>query len=132
MQDDKFKDIFNNFEPELSSDMSFMNKLQRNLDSVEIIKQHNAEVKAANRKAVVIAAFVGFVIGFLLSRALPYVDNFMVNIQANLATSPFIRTLADNYLIAAWFVIACSSLLITLNTYEAAIHLLKPKHQNAL
>ena len=38
MEDDKLKSLFSNFEPELSSDFLFMNKLQRNLNSVELIK----------------------------------------------------------------------------------------------
>ena len=42
-EDDKFKSLFSNFEPELSSDFRFMNKLQRNLNSVELVKQHIAE-----------------------------------------------------------------------------------------
>ena len=46
MEDDKLKSLFSNFEPELSSDFLFMNKLQRNLNSVELIKQHTVEVNS--------------------------------------------------------------------------------------
>ncbi len=56
MEDDKLKSLFTNFEPELSSDFKFMNKLERNLNSVEIIKRHTAEVRSRNKKAVAIAA----------------------------------------------------------------------------
>ncbi len=64
MEDDKLKSLFTNFEPELSSDFKFMNKLERNLNSVEIIKRHTAEVRSRNKKAVAIAAFAGFIVGF--------------------------------------------------------------------
>lgn len=65
MEDDKLKFLFTNFEPELSSDFKFMNKLERNLNSVEIIKRHTAEVRSRNKKAVAIAAFAGFIVGFV-------------------------------------------------------------------
>ena len=63
----ELKSLFTNFEPELSSDFKFMNKLERNLNSVEIIKRHTAEVRSRNKKAVAIAAFAGFIVGFVFS-----------------------------------------------------------------
>ena len=50
MEDDKFKSLFSNFDPELSSDTQFMGRLERNLNSVEIIKQHIAESKSQNKR----------------------------------------------------------------------------------
>ena len=84
MEDDKLKSLFSNFEPELSSDFLFMNKLQRNLNSVELIKQHTAEVRSRSRKAVAIAAIVGFIVGFLFSLSLPYLTDAVSNWQLTL------------------------------------------------
>lgn len=36
MEDDKLKDLFSNYEPDLSSSFQFMTKLKKNMEAVEI------------------------------------------------------------------------------------------------
>lgn len=125
MEDDKLKSLFENFEPELSSDIQFVNKLQQNLNSVEIIKRHTAEVRACNRKAVAIAAIVGFIVGFLFSLSLPYMSEAVSNWQLTLPRESMLNTFADNFTIIAWLVIGGTSVLAALNSYEISLSLLK-------
>lgn len=127
MDDNKLKSMFSDFEPELSSDIQFMNRLQRSLDSVEIIKQHTAEVRSRSRKAVAIAAVVGFIVGFLFSLSLPYLDNAVSNWQMTLPSGSMLNAFADNFTIIAWLVVGGTSVLAALNTYEVSLSLLKPK-----
>lgn len=127
MDDDKLKSLFSNFEPELSSDFQFMNKLQRNLNSVEIIKQHTAEVRSRNKKAVAIAAFIGFIVGFLFSLSLPYLGDAVSNWQLTLPENSMLNTFANNFTIIAWTVIGGTSVFTALNTYEISLSMLKPK-----
>lgn len=131
MQDDKLKYLFSNFEPELSSDFEFMNKLQRNLNSVEIIKRHAAEVRARSRKAVLIAAVVGFIVGFMFSLSLPYLSDAVSNWQLTLPSESMLKTIANNFTTIAWFVIGATSVLAALNSYEISLSLLKPKEPTA-
>ncbi len=131
MEDDKLKSLFSNFEPELSSDFQFLNKLHRNLNSVEIIKRHAAEVRSRNKKAVAIAAFVGFIVGFLFSLSLPYLSNAVSDWQLTLPDESMINTFANNFTIIAWLVIGSTSVLAAINTYEVSISLLKPKESTA-
>lgn len=131
MEEDKLKSLFSNFEPELSSDSRFMNKLQRNLNSVEIIKQHTAEVRSRSRKAVAIAAVVGFIVGFLFSLALPYLNDAVSNWQLILPSESVMNAFANNFTIIAWFVIGGTSVLAALNSYEISLSLLKPKEATA-
>lgn len=131
MEDDKLKFLFMNFEPELSSDSQFMNKLQQNLNSVEIIKQHSAEIRARSKKAVVIAAFVGFIVGFLFSLSLPYLSEAVSNWQLTLPSESVMNTLANNFTTIAWLVIGGTSVLAALNSYEISLSLLKPKETTA-
>lgn len=131
MEDDKLKSLFSDFEPELSSDFQFMNKLERNLNSVEIIKQHTAEVRSRNKKAVVIAAFVGFIVGFVFSLSLPYLSNTVSDWQLTLPSESMMYTFANNFTIIAWIVIGGTSVLAALNTYEISLSLLKPKESAA-
>lgn len=127
MEDDKLKSLFANFEPELSSDFRFMNKLQRNLNSVEMIKQHNAEVRARSKKAVAIAALVGFIVGFLFSLSLPYLSHAVSNWQLTLPSESMLNTFANNFTTIAWLVIGGTSVIAALNSYEISLSLLKPK-----
>lgn len=131
MEDDKLKFLFSNFEPELSSDFQFMNKLQQNLNSVEIIKQHTAEVLSRSKKAVVIAAVVGFIVGFLFSLSLPYLNEAVSNWQLTLPSDSVMSALAHNFTTIAWLVIGATSVLAALNSYEISLSLLKPKETTA-
>ena len=132
MEDDKLKSLFSNFEPELSSDFLFMNKLQRNLNSVELIKQHTVEVRSRSRKAVVIAAIVGFIVGFLFSLSLPYLSEAVSNWQLTLPSESVMNVFANNFTIIAWLVIGGTSVFAALNSYELSLSLLKPKETNAI
>ena len=132
MEDDKLKSLFSNFEPELSSDFLFMNKLQRNLNSVELIKQHTVEVRSRSRKAVAIAAIVGFIVGFLFSLSLPYLSEAVSNWQLTLPSESVVNVFANNFTIIAWLVIGGTSVFAALNSYELSLSLLKPKETNAI
>lgn len=129
MEDDKLKDLFVNFKPELSSDFSFLTKLKNNLEQVELIKQHNEEIAARRKKAVAIAACAGFVVGFLFSLALLYLGNAMENTQVSLPTGTFLKMIMDNYLIAAWLIIGAATVLISLNVYDISMSLMQRQSQ---
>lgn len=131
MEDDKLKSLFSNFEPELSSDFQFMNRLQQNLNSVEIIRQHTAEVRSRSRKAVAIAAVVGFIVGFLFSLSLPYLSDAVSNWQLTLPGESALNTIANNFTTIAWLIIGGTSVLTALNSYELSLSLLKPKETAA-
>lgn len=129
MEDDKLKSMLTNFEPELSSDFKFMSKLERSLNSVEILKQHAAEVRSRNKKAVVLAAVLGFIVGMLFSLSLPYLSSAVAEWQLSLPGDSMLNALADNFRIISWIAIGGTSVLTALNTYEVSLSLLKPKAQ---
>lgn len=126
MDDDKLKSLFSNFDPDLSSDFQFMNSLQRSLNSVEIIKRHTAEVRSRNRKAVAIAAFVGFIVGFLCSLSVPYLTEAVSHWQLTLPQDSILNTFATNFPIIAWLIIGGASVSVALNSYDLSLSLLKP------
>ena len=127
MEDEKIKSLFSNFEPELPSDFGFMSELQRKLDAVEAIKQHAEELKARNRKAVAIAALVGFVVGFLFSLSLPYLSDWVARWQMSLSESSLLYSLTGNFNVVIWTVIGATSVFAAVNSYEVSMALLKPK-----
>ncbi len=126
MEDDKFKSLFSNFDPELSSDTQFMGRLESTLNSVEIIKQHIAESRSRNKTAVTIGVVVGFIVGFLFSLSLPYLNNAVSDWRLSLPDASVMKTFADNFTIIAWAVIGSTSVFAALNTYEITLSMLKP------
>ena len=70
MEEDKLKSLFAEFQPELSSDSLFMNRLERNMESVEIVKRRVEEMRARNRRAIAVAAIVGFIVVVAVSERL--------------------------------------------------------------
>ncbi|MDE7402476.1 MAG: hypothetical protein K2M87_03590 [Muribaculaceae bacterium] len=131
MEENKLKSLFSDFNPELSSDFRFMNNLRRNLESVEIIKLHSAELRARHKKALILAAIVGFVVGFLFSLSLPYLNHAVSNWQLYIPSDSILNTLANNYLIIAWLVIGGTSVTAAINTYELSLSLFKTKDMSS-
>lgn len=127
MEDDKFKSLFSDFNPELPSDFEFMHKLERNLNSVEMVKQRVSETRTRSRKAVILAAFAGFIVGFLFSLALPYLNVIVADWQPTLPAESMLNALAEHFTLIAWTAIGATSVFAALNTYELSLSLLKPK-----
>lgn len=127
MEDDKIKSLFADFNPEISSDLQFMSRLERNLNSVEIIKRHASEVRSRNKKAVAVAALVGFVVGFLFSLSLPYLSAAVSDWQLTLPQESSMNILANNFMLIAWIVIGGTSVFTALNAYEVSLFIQKRK-----
>ena len=96
-----------------------------------MIKQHNAEVRARSKKAVAIAAVVGFIVGFLFSLSLPYLSDTVSDWQLTLPSESMLNSFANNFTTVAWLVFGGTSVLAALNTYEISLTLLKPKETTA-
>lgn len=122
---DKIKQLFTDFEPELSPDSAFMTRLQHNLNAVEVIRQQNADLKVRGKIAIAIAACVGFVVGFIFSLILPYINTVIAALQRSLPTDSAIKTVVDNYLIIAWLIIGCTVVYTSLHTYNLSLSLLR-------
>lgn len=129
MEDDKIKSLFSTFEPELSSDFRFMRNLEEKLDSVEIVKQHNAEARTRSKKAMTFAALAGFVVGLLFSLILPYISRVVSDWQKTLPNESDLNILADNVSVIAWILILGTAVFVALNTYELSLSLLKRKER---
>lgn len=118
MEDDKLKSLFAEFQPELSSDRQFMNRLERNMESVEIVKRRVEEMRARNRRAVTVAAVVGFVVGFLFSLTLPYLSGVVAGWQLTLPEESVTSVLADWFAVISWVVIGAVAVTAAINTYD--------------
>ncbi len=120
MKDDKIKELFSDFKPELSSSFEFMTKLQRNMEAVEIVKQHQAALKKRNRMAVAIAAVCGFAMGVILTLLFPLISDWVSTLSISL---PYLHTgnLKFDFSYVAWLIVAGASVLTSVNAYEIAM-----------
>lgn len=118
MEDDKIKSLFNNFEPGLNSNVEFMERLNRSLNSVEIVKRQNAEFKARSKRAMVIAGCVGFIMGYIFSLSLPYLKAIVEAWQSTMSSDSILYTITDYYNIFAWTLIVTTVSLVTVNSYN--------------
>lgn len=118
MEDDKLKSLFAEFQPELSSDRQFMNRLERNMESVEIVKRRVEEMRARNRRAIAVAAIVGFIVGFLFSLSLPYLSGLVAGWQVTLPQESVMNVVADWFAVMAWGVIGSTAVIAAINTYD--------------
>lgn len=126
MDDDKIKALFNDFQPELSSSVAFMAKLQKNMETVEILKQHTFAVKKRNKIAVAIAALSGFAMGVILTLLFPLITSWALTFSLSLPHIYF-SSITINYSFVAWIVMAAVCIITALNAYEIASAKLTPK-----
>lgn len=118
MEDDKLRSLFADFQPELSSNRQFMSCLMQNMESVEIVKRRMAEMRARNRRAIAVAAVVGFVVGFLFSLALPYLSGLVADWQLTLPEESVMSVAADYFAVIAWGVTGATAVIAAINTYD--------------
>lgn len=126
MEDDKIKELLSGFEPETSSDFQFMTRLQRSMEAVELVRQHNLAMRRRNKTAVVIAALSGFVTGVLLTLLFPLIEDWISGISISIPHMS-ISPIAIDHQLVAWMVVAIISVLMALNVYEIALSKLASK-----
>lgn len=127
MDDDKFIELFQGFEPEMKSDDLFMSRLQNRLDNVELVKERNDEIVHRSRIAVVVAFVVGIVAGSLLSLAIPYISAFIHSLCTDIASTAQIAYISGHELIIAWGIIAATASILAYNSYILTFSLLKKR-----
>lgn len=126
MEDDKIKELFSGFEPQLSSDSRFMRKLQQNMEAVELVKRRSESVRKRNRVAVVVAALSGFVAGVILSLLYPLISESLPVIQFKM---PYVNSAAISVSpqVPIWICMAIASGIIAYNAYVITLSRLSLK-----
>lgn len=128
MEDDKLQELFGGFDPELTSDLRFMDKLQRNMEAVEVVRQHSAAVRRRNRVAVCVAALAGFVMGVVMTLLMPVVSGLLAQVTVSLPAIG-LPTVHMDLRIIGWMTAAALSGVTAWNAYE--ITLSRMKHSAA-
>lgn len=121
MNDDKLKELFDNYSPKLSPGTQFMDRMKRNMDAVEFIQARNEAVRKRYRKAIAAAAIAGFIVGVVFTFAMPYLADTVLSVMEYLPQNAVTEAIAGNYMLVVWSLICGTSLLIVLNTYEISL-----------
>ena len=127
MEEQRIKDIFRSYDPELSSSMAFMDRLERNLYAVEMIHRENEAVMKRNRIAVAVAAATGFITGVVFTLIFPYIKAIVQSMMAAVMTE--FNLPSDHYseyaMTISWLLIGGISVFAALYTYNLT-HALRP------
>lgn len=129
MEEERLKEIFSEYDPELSSSLAFMERLDRNLNAVELIHQENDAVMKRNRLAVVIASVAGFVTGVLFTMMFPYINGLLQSLLSNILSASLLPDTHYGIHVVSWFLIGGISVLVSLNTYHISTTLLSHNHE---
>ena len=119
-QDDNIKKLFEDFNPELSSRLDFMARLDRNLDAVEMVKQHNSASHKAGRRIAVMSGLAGGGVGLLLAMVMPYLRSALVHMASGGGygiDAGVIEVLAT---VGAYCVVGLISIFVSVSTYNIA------------
>ena len=120
MEDDKLKEIFKEFNPELSSSFQFMTKLKKNMETVEIVKQYTEAQKKRNKIAVVLAGICGFVMGVFLTIIYPMITEWVASYRFTLPIW-HTSTLTIDFSYIGWLLVAGISVFTSLSIYEITL-----------
>lgn len=124
MEEDKLKDLFKSYDPELSSSRDFIERLERNLNAVELIHRDNAAVLKRNRIAVAIASIAGFITGVVFTLLLPFISGIVSSVIDSIPTISSIEPSGDYSIAIAYLVIGALSVFVAVNTYSISLSLL--------
>lgn len=128
MEEERLKDLFQAYNPRLSSSMDFMERLDRNLNAIEFIHKEKAAVRKRNRVAVVAAAAAGFMTGVIFTLLFPYINALIQSMMVALTTECRLpENLYGEYAMTiSWLLIGGISVFVAINTYNITVAL-RPK-----
>ena len=122
-ENDDIRGLFENFQPELGGDSAFMDRLERNMNSVEDIRRHTVAMRRRYKRAVVLAACVGFVVGALFTFAVPWLSEWLSGVADAVPKLAAMNLTADKCSVLTWMLAACSSVGAALWTYDMSVSL---------
>lgn len=123
MEEDRIKELFREYDPNVSSSMAFIERLEQNLDAVEMIHRENAAVMKRNKVAVCSAACAGFISGVIFTMLLPYITNIIRSGMESLTSPAGQPGLPDYPQVISWILIGAVSVFVAVNTYDIALSL---------
>lgn len=124
MEDKDLQQLFQSFQPELSSDARFMSTLLANMQKVEFLKRQQEIARRQNRIAVAVAAVTGFISGVLFMLAMPYISAVLASLASGiLSVLPSVASLPEILSVFTWLVIGLITVSLSLSSYQLTLSL---------
>ena len=121
MEEERLADLFQEYDPCVSSSLDFMERLKRNLNAIEFIHQEKAAARKRTRVAVALAAAAGFMTGVFFTLIFPYIKSL---VQSMMTEFRLPETLSSEYAITiSWLLIGGISVIVALNAYTISLSL---------
>ena len=124
MNDNELKELFERFDPPMPADGKFMARLSAKLDTVEIIRRQQAQSKRWHRHCLAIAAAAGFCVGVVMTLLMSYIGRYAAGLSFHLPQVAFLDVIFSNYRLFAYVIVAITTIIISINTYDITLGLL--------
>lgn len=127
MEEEKLKDLFRDFDPEITSDSLFMSQLHKNLEAVELIKRQNAALIRRSRLAACISALAGFMAGVIFTWLMPGIKSVLNSFSFGLTFLSGPNTIDRDADILSWCIVSAISITVALCSYSFCVSAMRIK-----
>lgn len=124
MEDKDLRQLFQSFQPELSSDTRFMSTLLANMQKVEFLRHQQEIARRQNRIAVTVAAVIGFISGVLFMLAMPYISAFIATLASRIPSSlPALADVTGILPLLTWLIVGLITVTLSVSSYQLTLSL---------
>lgn len=121
MEEDKIRNLFADYRPELSSDSQFMRRLQISMDAVESVRRQSEATRRRCKVAVSAGACAGFAAGVGMSFLAPYIAGWISTILSDAALGLAGMPLREVGLTCSWLISGVVVIAIGCNAYALSL-----------
>lgn len=122
MEDKDIQQLFQAYQPKLSSEREFMSTVTASMRKVEFLKRQQEAVRRQNRIAVAVAAVTGFVAGVVFMLLMPYISAFIDSVAGEFfSVFRILGEAADPVPVLSWVIVGMTTVLLSISSYHVAL-----------
>lgn len=126
MEDKDIQQLFQAYQPKLSSDREFMSMLTASMRKVEFLKRQQEAVRRQNRIAVAVSAVTGFMTGVVFMLLMPYISAFIDSVSGEFfSVFRILGEAADPVPVLSWITVGMTTVLLSISSYHVALSIQK-------
>lgn len=130
MDDSQIKQLFSGFRPTLSDDVSFMARLDERLAIIDDVLEYRERLRRQSRRAIVVAALLGFLTGVVFSLLLPYLQSFITILIDSFSLTVSSLNLPGEIplpsMVISWCILAVAVIAASLSSYNLMLSRIRP------
>lgn len=126
--DDELKILFKAYNPELPSDRLFMDRLQKNLETVEMVKAELEAGRKERRLSLAVCGVVGFLFGIVSAICYPMISGVIGSFLAS-SNGYIMQILAEYQIFVNLAAICLCGCILSLASYDFTFTLSKARRR---